>query len=275
MDDFIALVEQARTQPLRGWDFSFVKGRMVQEDPPWSYGNHAHSLVRAATGPVLDLGTGGGEVLAELAPLPPGSIATEDWPPNVVAARTRLASLGVTVVRPEENDAVPLPDARFPVVLNRHSSYTPGEVHRLLSPGGRFLTQQVGADDGLEINDALGLAPPARPDRWDVGEAAADLERAGLVVTTAEEARSPLRFHDVGALVFHLRRVPWQTQDFDVARTWEALRRVHERILVEGALVCTAHRFLVEAHRPRNRGNRINRSGRGAATVAADPARSG
>lgn len=207
--------------------------------------------MRTATGPVLDLGTGGGEALAGLAPLPPGSIATEDWPPNVVAARTRLAPLGVSVVRPEANDALPLPDACFPVVLNRHSSYTtPGETHRLLSPGGRFLTQQVGSDDGLEINDALGLSPPERPDQWDLATAVEGLGRAGLVVTTAEESRSPLRFHDVGALVFQLRRIPWQAPGFDVAHDEQALRRVHERILAEGALVCTAHRFLVEARRP-------------------------
>lgn len=58
---------------------------MVQEDPPWSYRDRSHALVRAATGSVLDLGTGGGEALAELEPLPPGSTTTEDWPPNVVS----------------------------------------------------------------------------------------------------------------------------------------------------------------------------------------------
>lgn len=107
----------------------------------------------------------------------------------------------------------------------------------------------MGHEDGTEINDALGLPAPNRPTPWNLATAVEGLERSGLVVTVAQEARSALRFHDVGALVYHLRRIPWQVPGFDTRRDLEALRHVHEHIRVQGPLVCTAHRFLVQAHR--------------------------
>jgi hypothetical protein len=52
--------------------------------------------MRAGT-TLLDLDTGGGELLAASAPLPRRTIATEGWAPNVPVARDRLSPLGVEV----------------------------------------------------------------------------------------------------------------------------------------------------------------------------------
>ena len=48
---------------------------------------------------LLDLGTRGGEWLAELPYRPRRTIATEAWPPNVRVAKARLAPLGIHVVQ--------------------------------------------------------------------------------------------------------------------------------------------------------------------------------
>jgi hypothetical protein len=57
-----------------GWDFSYLKDRASQDEPPWSYRDLAANLIRAARHP-LDVDTGGGEFLASLAPLPPATKA--------------------------------------------------------------------------------------------------------------------------------------------------------------------------------------------------------
>lgn len=122
---FNQLISEALAQDFSGWDFSFLRGRWQEDDLPWDYG----ALVRAhlqTVGTLLDMGTGGGEFFASLAPLPAFSAATEAWPPNIPVARARLEPLGVQIHTIDE------------------SGYLPAEVFRIVKPGGRFLTQQVG-----------------------------------------------------------------------------------------------------------------------------------
>lgn len=137
-----ALVAWALAAPMSGWDFDPVAGRILENPPPWDYPALARTLVRAGGGPVLDLGTGGGEVLAGLAPLPDRSAATEAWTPNLPVARARLAPLGIRVYPTGDDLALPFPANTFAVVLARHERYDPVEVRRVLRPGGAFLTQQ-------------------------------------------------------------------------------------------------------------------------------------
>jgi hypothetical protein len=52
-------------QPFTGWDFSYLDGRMLQEQAPWSYSTLTAERMRHASA-VLDMGTGGGERLLAL-----------------------------------------------------------------------------------------------------------------------------------------------------------------------------------------------------------------
>ena len=69
-------------------------------------------------------------------------------------------------------------------------------------------------------------------------------------MTDVREERPPLTFHDVGALVYQLRAVPWQIRDFTLRRYERALRRIDAVIRTQGHYTTTAHRFLVQASRP-------------------------
>ncbi len=247
MRDFDDLVEEAARRPVSGWDFRFLDNRLAEDPLPWSYEERAAQLVRAARAPVLDLGTGGGEFLSSLAPLPPGSRATEGWPPNVPVARRRLAALAVDVVEPGPDGSLPLPSGAFGAVLDRHEAYEAAEVGRVLAPGGVFLTQQVGSDDGRELSALLEGPPPDRDADWNLDAAVAGLEGAGLAVTRARQARTSRRFHDVGALVSYLRMVPWQVPGFDARTHRGPLLRLHRDMARGTPLTCTVHRFLVEA----------------------------
>ncbi|WP_433042938.1 class I SAM-dependent methyltransferase [Dactylosporangium sp. CS-033363] len=237
MQEYERLVTEALEVPLRGWDFSWLEGRATGSDPSWSYPDLARAHLRAD---LLDIDTGGGELLATLRPTR-GTIATEGYAPNVSVARERLGPLGVDV-RFAPDATLPLDDACVDLVLNRHGRLNAAEIARVLRSGGELLTQQVGSADCADLNAALG-APPAYEEPWNAEIAAQALTAAGLRVTDVREEFPPLAFADVGAVVYQLRAVPWQVRDFTVARYADELKRMHER----GGITVCAHRFLIHA----------------------------
>ena len=99
------------------------------------------------------MGTGGGECFSEICRGHDGlAVATEEWPPNVPVASARLSAIGAPVVHASSLH-LPFGAASFDLVLDRHEELYPAEVARILAPGGRFLTQQVGSDNWRELWD--------------------------------------------------------------------------------------------------------------------------
>jgi SAM-dependent methyltransferase len=223
---------------------------LSDEQPPWSYALRAAELLRGASS-VVDLGTGGGERLLELRDAWPARVtATEEHPPNFQLATDRLAPLGVRVasVRLTEIDSLPLDDAEFDVVLNRHSAFNCAEVARVLAPGGTFLTQQVHGRSAEVLQAAFGaepLWPDASPDRYVPRLAEAGLDMVNVLTWTGH-----VTFTDVGALVYYLRAVPWIVPGFSVATHQESLLRLHQRLDAgEAALTFPTRLYLIEAKR--------------------------
>lgn len=200
----------------------------------------------------MDLGTGGGERLSRLADAFPGLMfATEAYPPNLDIARTRLAPLGVTVLPYEAADVVggplPFPDGSLDAVLDRHESYDPREVARVLGPGGRFVTQQVDGSDASDLLALFGLAPRLPEVRLDQFVPAA--EAAGLVIERAEEWWGESAFDDVGALVYYLNATQ-TVPDFSVERYRSVLLDLEHRRREAGPLTFRCGRFVIAARRP-------------------------
>lgn len=240
------LVDEAVATPLRGWDFSALAGRAVSQALPWDYVELARAAAARAAR-VLDVDTGGGEVLAALTP-PTGSIAVEPFPPNVPVATARLRPLGVEV-RPRGGPRLPVEDGEVDLVLDRHGAFHPVELARVLSGGGTLVSQQVGHRNDVEINDALGV-PLVDDDALVSPEATvARLTAAGFAVERCEESWPTTAYRDVGALVLQLRAVTWQVAGFDPAAHLDGLRRVHRHIREHGSFVVTSHRLLVVARR--------------------------
>src|SRR2546421_5614421 len=90
------LIDEAVRQPTKGWDFSWLGERMKTTPVPWDFTALASERARAAQS-MLDMGTGGGEWLADLPERAPHTVATEAWAPNVPVAREQLAPLGIEV----------------------------------------------------------------------------------------------------------------------------------------------------------------------------------
>jgi SAM-dependent methyltransferase len=185
---------------------------------------------------------------------PPTLVATESWPPNVAVAERNLAPLGARVVAvPGPDSDLPFPGAAFDLVTSRHPvSVRWDEVARVLKPGGRYLSQDVGHPSVGELSEYLmGPRPAAAPDqpnrdpKWSVLAA----ERAGLTVTGLREYHGPIEFNDVAAVVVFLRKVIWIVPGFTVAGYRDRLRALHEQIERDGPFLATSVRFLIEARR--------------------------
>jgi SAM-dependent methyltransferase len=237
---------------MEGWDFSSLGGRWTETSPPWDYRESVASRLPGADS-LLDLGTGGGEFLSSLAPLPKQTAATEGYPPNVAIARDRLKPLGVEVVRTfcGDNDEVPqlgsLPfrDGIIDLVIDRHESFIAAEVFRVLKPSGVFVTQQVGSANLRQLNELLGAG--VGPDLWNMDAAVAQLESVGFKVTEKHRAELVSQFKDIGAVVMFLRAAPWQVDGFSIERYRNELERMDRLIRRLGTLRVTATRFTIEA----------------------------
>jgi SAM-dependent methyltransferase len=237
-------------RPFTGWDFSYLDGRMLEEQPSWSYAARAAELMRQSS-TLLDMGTGGGERLLALREhWPEEAVVTEDYPPSVKLATERLAPLGVRVVEAALTDAEPMPfaDGEFDLVLNRHSGLNPKEVARVLAPGGVFLSQQVHGLWGQDLLAAFG-AEPAWPHET-LDHTVSHLEAAGLTIVAAEDWSGTFSFTDVGAIVYYLKAIPWLVEGFSVETHLDSLLALQDRLELGKGLVFEARKYLVEARKP-------------------------
>lgn len=241
-DDFATLVQEAVAATRAGWDFSFLHGRTRGGDLPWSYTELARPLVGAATR-LLDQDTGGGEILAGLAPFPAYTVATEPWSPNVPVAQNRLEPLGVEV-RYQPDTRLPASDGEFDLVLNRHGQINPDELSRVLDAGGQFLTQQVGRGNNAEFNNLFDV--PA-DNLQTVGELVESLQQHGLHVTRAEHVTVPFTYLDIAAVVYQLLTVSWTVPGFSVERYDSLLRALDRRIHQDGGFTVHDERYLLHA----------------------------
>ena len=254
LKSFDELIAEAESQSFEGWDFAYLRRRLVESPTPWDYQRIVTELLPGVDS-LVDLGTGGGELLASLRSLPRRTFATEGYPPNVLVAKRRLQPIGVEVVETQCDDnnkqtqsgALPFKDASMDLVIDRHESFIASEVFRVLKPSGRFVTQQVGGSNYPELNAALGVteSPTWRP--WDLREAVEQIERAGFMVTDSREARLEARFLDVGAVVYYLIAVPWQIPGFSTKGYNGKLHELDQAIRRDGSFRVTFSRFLVQA----------------------------
>lgn len=249
---FESCVKQAVEASFQGWDFSYIAqfGGDVEEPHSWSY---TITVRHYLTGKdvVLDMGTGGGEFLASLHPLPPQTYATEAYPPNVPVAKTRLAPLGVTVVEVEEGvqEDFPLPfeDTFFELIINRHESFDSKEVFRILQPGGIFITQQVGERNNENLRMTFGSLDDDFT--WNVDACQAYLTDAGLRIVDAKEHIGYSRMYDIRTLVYLMKVLPWEFPGFDPARYETQLLNIYIKVLEDGYFDATCHRFFVIARK--------------------------
>jgi SAM-dependent methyltransferase len=246
---FDELVAEAAAADVSGWDFSWLEGRATEQRPSWGYQRLISGRLATASA-ALDVQTGGGEVLAGVNRFPATMVATESWPANVALATRRLHPRGVVVVAAPEEPPLPFADEAFDLVISRHpASVWWGEIARVLRPSGIYLGQHVGPWSLRELYEFF-LGPQSEawhPRHPDVESAAA--REAGLDVVTSRMERLEVRFFDVGAVVYFLRKVIWIVPQFGIDRYYGRLRELDAQIRRNGEFVAHSSRVLFEARR--------------------------
>jgi SAM-dependent methyltransferase len=248
---FEEYLEEAVRAPFSGWNFEYITGtgRMQAAPVKWNYYNVViPRLSEAKT--MLDMGTGGGEALSGFHRLPPVTYATEQYKPNVAVARGRLKPLGVMVFEIEEekeppyNANLPFDDGFFDLIINRHEAYYPGELMRILKPGGVFITQQVGNKNVLSLKQFLTQGKGA-VSNWNLKSAVEELESAGFQIIEQQEDIRFYRFYDIGAVAYLLRVIPWIIEDFSIEKYKDKLWELHIQIQENGFYDTPLHRFII------------------------------
>jgi hypothetical protein len=138
------------------------------------------------------------------------------------------------------------------MITNRHESYSPKEVLRIVKPGGKFYTQQVGDQNDKELVRML-EAPVATGDTpWNLDYATQQLQDSGFEIETAKECFPITRIFDVGAIAYYFKVIPWEIPNFSIDQYFGPLARIHEKIQSKGYIDVKSHRFLIVAKKPEN-----------------------
>jgi len=233
---------------MSGWDFSYIEGRSHSDPLPWDYRGIVLQY-RKITDSLLDMGTGGGEFLLTLAHPPQNTTVTEGYPPNAKLCRTKLSPLGITVVEADCEHPLPFADCTFDLVINRHASFVLPEIHRILRPGGVFITQQVGERNNHDlILRLMGSYTPGYPDHR-LETYLSQLEQLGMEILQAQEHFGKMRFYDAGAIAWYARIIQWEFPGFCAEKNFDGLMDCHREIQKNGFVSGTEHRFLIAARK--------------------------
>ena len=247
------LIENWKTEEqiayIHGWDFSHIHERYTeQEDLPWDY----RAVIEEYLHPemkILDIDTGGGEFLLSLRHPHENIAAMENFSPNVKLCQEILLPLGIDFRPGDGKGKIPFDDGAFDMVINRHGDFNASEIYRVLKPGGFFITQQVGAENDRELVELLcGKTETPFPDQY-LSITAGKFEDVGFTVLRGDEAFRPIRFFDVGALVWFARIIQWEFPGFSVATHLKKLLKAQRILEEQGSIDGSIHRFLLTAQK--------------------------
>ena len=240
--------EEEKIAYIHGWDFSHIDGRCMEEPLPWDY-RQVIGQYLTPDKKLLDIDTGGGEFLLSLDHPHGNTAATENFPPTVELCKEILLPLRIDFRPADGKGNLPFENDRFHIVINRHGDFNPAEIYRVLKPGGLFVTQQVGAENDRELVELLcGKLPLPFPEQYAV-KAAEAFREAGFTILRREETFRPIRFADIGALVWFARVLPWEFPDFSVDTYVENLLIAQQILEETGHIQGCIHRFLLVAQK--------------------------
>ena len=241
--------EEEKIAHIKGWDFSHLEGRMrSDEDLPWDYEKMVRRYLKDDMF-LLDFDTGGGEFLLSLGHPYDKTAATEGYPPNVEYCRKTLTPLGIDLKECSDPSDIPFEDATFDIVINRHGSFDPKEIKRLLKSGGFFVTQQVGDRNDRELVEMVlpDAEVPFKDQNLKVQKKA--FEDEGFEILAADECFRPICFYDVGAFVWFARIIEWEFPGFSVDRCLDQLLKIQEKIEADGVVEGHIHRYMIAARK--------------------------
>lgn len=231
-------------QGFKGWDFVHLDGRWKEQELPWNYEDWVKKYLKPEY-KLLDMGTGGGEILLSFKHPYSNTSVTEAWETNVMLCKERLEPLGICVKQLFDINCLPFEDNTFDIVLNRHEGYEITELKRVLKPDGLFITQQVGGQNNEKLSEYLITDFKSLYQGYNLESEISKFVANGFEILYKDECFPYLRFYDIGALVFFAKVIEWEFQDFSVERCFEKLCYLQEALLEKGYVESTEHRFFI------------------------------
>jgi SAM-dependent methyltransferase len=235
---------------IKGWDFSHISDRYIEEDDlPWDFKSIINNYITDEMN-LLDMETGGGEFLLELNHPYSKTSAIEGYKPNVEFCKNKLLPLGIDFKEADGADVLPFRNNQFDIVTNRHGDYTCSELKRILKTNGLFLTQQVGAENDWELIKLLQpeIKEMTYPNQY-LAIRQKELEENGFDILESGEAFRPIKFFDVGALVWFAKIIEWEFINFEVDKYLDNLYKAQEILKRDGAIQGRIHRFYFVARK--------------------------
>ena len=229
---------------LKGWDFSHLNNRWNFPEPPWNYQSIIKKYLKDCD-ILLDMGTGGGEILLSIGHPYNNTFATEAYPPNFELCKKILCPLGITVVQNFTDDKLPFDDEVFDFVINRHESFDLSEVSRVLKNGGFFITQQVGNRNSADLITMFNQNYNPHNPLHTVDNYTNILKTFNFQIIDTDEFVYTVKYFDVGAFVFYAKACVWEFPGFTVERHLEKLCECQKEIEKNGFIADTGHRFII------------------------------
>jgi len=239
---------EENTAYINGWNFSHIDGRFKEHEISWNYNDIVRNYLDSDK-KLLDIDTGGGEVLLSFNHPNNNTSATEGYPPNVRLCRQILTPLGIDFHEMTDYSNMPFKNQTFDIVTNRHGAYNAKEISRVLKDDGIFITQQVGGQNDRELVQLLCPYANSKFDNWNLNNALKDLSENSFNIICAKEEFRPIDFFDTGALVWFAKVISWEFIDFSVENNFEQLLKVHRIIKESGKISGNIHRFLIIAEK--------------------------
>jgi SAM-dependent methyltransferase len=229
----------------RGWDFSGMN--VLHRPVPWDYHGVVLRYLRSSD-VVLDVGTGAGEGLRDLAPSFGQGLGIDADPDMVRLARQNPAAGNLRFrVGSERLESVA---ETFDVILDRHAPFDLAAIAAHLRPGGYFLTQQVGERNMACVKAALGQPPSPRPIQPQA------ITASGLRPVAFMEYDVEYVVRDIESLIFWLNALDPAHADIDgpsALASAAILNRVLAGNVDERGFVTNEHRYLAIAQHARKR----------------------
>ncbi|PEI75118.1 SAM-dependent methyltransferase [Bacillus wiedmannii] len=140
---------------LNGWDFSKIKCETVGDS--WDFYREVKERCKPSH-ILLDVGTGGGENVLNIASLAKLLIGIDDSNGMIATAHSNLKKSGIQNVEflQMDSEALVFPHAHFDIASSCHAPFTATELSKVMKKDAVFLTQQVSEHDKLNLKEAFG-----------------------------------------------------------------------------------------------------------------------
>lgn len=238
-----------RVGKLNGWDFSKVK--CISEGVKWSLYSEVTQKCKKSD-ILLDIGTGGGEVLLTIAEFALLLVGVDHSNGMIQTANHNLETSNTTNVRFLQMDAQNLefPQSFFNVVSCRHSPFYAKQVSKILVKDGVFLTQQVSESDKLNIKQAFGRGQDFRTDEGILKERyISELAEAGFTDIQSSEYNAVEYYATYEDLVFLLKYTPIIPNFGQNENDFTLLKKFIEENQTNKGIMTNSKRFMIIARK--------------------------